>query len=167
MAKEIQPAENEVVCTADSTATTSEQKELDHRTSNLESGPVSTLPPEFFQERKYKGWRWFFICVGFYTSSLLYGIDNTVTANVQGPIVATFGEVQNLFFVTIGFTLGGTAMNLVQGKLFAYFDPKYYFIWGFINFEAATALCAAAPSMNALIVGRVWAGYGGGGLFLA
>lgn len=33
-------------------------------------------------------------------------------------------------------------------------------------FEAGSALCGGAPSMNALIVGRVWAGVGGAGMYL-
>jgi len=33
-------------------------------------------------------------------------------------------------------------------------------------FEAGSALCGGAPSMNALIVGRVWAGAGGAGMYL-
>lgn len=33
-------------------------------------------------------------------------------------------------------------------------------------FSAGSALCGAAPNMNALIVGRVWAGAGGAGMYL-
>ena len=33
-------------------------------------------------------------------------------------------------------------------------------------FEAGSALCGAAPGMDALIVGRVWAGAGGAGMYL-
>lgn len=40
------------------------------------------------------------------------------------------------------------------------------FIGSIILFEAASALCGAAPDMNALIVGRAIAGVGGTGIFL-
>lgn len=33
-------------------------------------------------------------------------------------------------------------------------------------FEIGSAICGAAPSMNALIVGRVVGGLGGGGMYL-
>lgn len=33
-------------------------------------------------------------------------------------------------------------------------------------FEAGSALCGGAPNMNALIVGRIWAGMGGAGIYL-
>ena len=40
------------------------------------------------------------------------------------------------------------------------------FIGSIILFEAASALCGAAPNMNVLIVGRVLTGVGGNGIFL-
>ena len=33
-------------------------------------------------------------------------------------------------------------------------------------FAAGSALCGGAPDMNSLIVGRVWAGAGGAGMYL-
>lgn len=35
-----------------------------------------------------------------------------------------------------------------------------------VLFEAGSALCGAAPTMNAIIVGRVLAGVGGAGMYL-
>lgn len=46
------------------------------------------------------------------------------------------------------------------------FNLKPLFIGSIILFEAASALCGAAPTMNALIVGRAIAGVGGTGIFL-
>jgi MFS family permease len=43
---------------------------------------------------------------------------------------------------------------------------KPMFIGSIILFEAASALCGAAPTMDALIVGRAIAGVGGTGIFL-
>jgi len=40
------------------------------------------------------------------------------------------------------------------------------FIASIILFEVGSAICGAAPSMNALIVGRAIAGIGGSGIFL-
>jgi MFS family permease len=50
--------------------------------------------------------------------------------------------------------------------LYAIFDLKYMFTGSIILFEAASALCGAAPTMDVLIVGRVFAGMGGNGIFL-
>jgi MFS family permease len=40
------------------------------------------------------------------------------------------------------------------------------FIGSIVLFEAASALCGAAPTMDALIIGRAIAGIGGTGIFL-
>lgn len=53
-----------------------------------------------------------------------------------------------------------------SAALYAIFDLKIMFIGSIILFEAASALCGAAPTMDALIVGRVFAGVGGNGIFL-
>lgn len=40
------------------------------------------------------------------------------------------------------------------------------YINSLVHFAAGSALCGAAPTMNGLIVGRVWAGAGGAGMYL-
>ena len=53
-----------------------------------------------------------------------------------------------------------------RGKLYSQFDPKLLYILTVTLFEAGSAICGAAPSMNALIVGRTIAGLGGAGMYL-
>lgn len=50
--------------------------------------------------------------------------------------------------------------------MFGIFDPKWLYIICVAMFEVGSALCGAAPSMNALIVGRAIAGLGGAGMYL-
>lgn len=61
--------------------------------------------------------------------------------------------------------IGGMAMILPFGKLYSIFDAKWVFIVSAVIFMAASALCGAAPSMDAEIVGRVFAGAGGNGMY--
>lgn len=63
------------------------------------------------------------------------------------------------------FMIGGMAMVLPFGKLYAMFDSKWVYIVSTVVFMAASALCGAAPTMNAEIVGRVFAGAGGNGMY--
>jgi MFS family permease len=62
--------------------------------------------------------------------------------------------------------IGGVAMVMPFGKLFGIYDAKWLYIISSIIFLAASALCGAAPTMNAMIVGRVFAGAGGNGMYL-
>lgn len=47
-----------------------------------------------------------------------------------------------------------------RGKLFGIFSAKSLYLISVILFEAGSALCGAAPSMNAFIIGRAIAGLG-------
>lgn len=57
-------------------------------------------------------------------------------------------------------------MVLPFGKLYGLFNAKWLFIGSLVLFNIGSALCGAAPNMNALIVGRVLAGVGGNGMYL-
>lgn len=58
-------------------------------------------------------------------------------------------------------------MILLIGRLYEHFNIKYLLMASFVVFEAGSALCGAAPSAKGLILGRVVAGTGGAGLYLA
>ncbi|KAI4859952.1 MFS general substrate transporter [Hypoxylon rubiginosum] len=116
--------------------------------------------------RKITGLRWFLVCAGLYCSCLIYGLDTTIAADIQGAVVATFQNVPQLPWIGAGFSLGSVAVILPYNALFSKFNMKWLYIGGVIVFEAGSALCGAAPSIEALIVGRVIAGAGGTGIYL-
>lgn len=66
----------------------------------------------------------------------------------------------------IGFPLGSVATILSIGRAYGLFDNKWIYICSLVTFEAGSALCGGAPNMDAMIVGRVWAGVGGAGMYL-
>lgn len=57
-------------------------------------------------------------------------------------------------------------MVMLFGKFYGLFDAKWLYISSCVVFMAASALCGGAPNMNAEIVGRVFAGAGGNGMYL-
>lgn len=99
-----------------------------------------------------------------YTSMLsttfLFALDNTITANIQPPILNDFGRIDLLPWIGTGFALGSLAV-LSWGKAYGIFNLKWIYLFNVILFEVGSAICGAAPSMNVLIVGRVIAGVGG------
>ncbi|KAF2104439.1 MFS general substrate transporter [Rhizodiscina lignyota] len=118
------------------------------------------------QERQYQGLNWYLVCIAVYVVTFMYGLDNTIVANIQAPIVERFGAVEKLGWLGIGFPLGSSALILPVGKAYGLFNVKWLYICSIIMFLAGSALCGGAPSMNALIFGRVWAGAGGTGMYL-
>jgi MFS family permease len=53
-----------------------------------------------------------------------------------------------------------------SGKAYGIFNVKRLHISSVMVFTIGSAICGAAPTMDALIVGRAIAGIGGGGLYL-
>ncbi|KAN0090117.1 MFS general substrate transporter [Hyaloscypha variabilis] len=97
---------------------------------------------------------------------MLYGLDTTISASVQGPILASLGEIEKLAWVGIGFPMGSVSVILLLGWCYAVFEIKYLMIGSIVIFETGSALCGASPTMNAMIFGRVIAGIGGAGMYL-
>jgi MFS family permease len=94
------------------------------------------------------------------------GLDTTIAADVQGPILESLGEIEKLAWVGIGFPIGSVAAILLIGWCYALFEIKYLMISSVLLFEIGNAVCGAAPTMNGMIVGRVIAGSGGAGMYL-
>jgi len=62
--------------------------------------------------------------------------------------------------------MGSVAVILLIGKIYGIFEIKWLIIASIVIFEAGSALCGAAPSANALIIGRAIAGVGGAGMYI-
>jgi MFS family permease len=62
--------------------------------------------------------------------------------------------------------MASVAVILLLGRAYGLFNIKYLLLSSIATFEVGSALCGAAPSMSALIIGRVIAGIGGAGMYL-
>ncbi|KAI5456938.1 major facilitator superfamily domain-containing protein [Mariannaea sp. PMI_226] len=132
----------------------------------IEKAAVEAKPQEETQIRTVRGLRWILVCLALYISIFLYGIDTTIAADVQGSVVEAFGHVEQLAWIGAGFPLGSVSVILLNGIIYTKFNMKWMFAASVAVFEIGSALCGAAPSMSALIVGRVIAGAGGSGVFM-
>lgn len=126
------------------------------------------LEAETNQEENFKlsGIRWFSICVGIYLTAFLYGLDSTIAADVQGPILASLGNLPLLPWVGTGFLLGSVATVALFGTLYNTLEVKWLYLGSIVAFEVGSAICGAAPSMSVMAAGRVLAGVGGSGIYL-
>ena len=123
--------------------------------------PKDDAPP-----RDMPGWKWFIVVLAIYSSQFLFALDNTIVANVQPVIVAHFHSVQKLPWVSVAFLIGAAGTNLVWGKIFGQFNAKWTYILSVFVFEVGSAVCGAAPNMNALIIGRAICGVSGSGMYV-
>ena len=53
-----------------------------------------------------------------------------------------------------------------RGKLYGQFNGRKLFIAAVLLFEIGSAICGAAPTMDAFIVGRTICGAGGSGIYM-
>ncbi|KAF3385247.1 Efflux pump roqT [Penicillium rolfsii] len=145
--------------------TTSGRPELLHDAEKLDPSG-SSLDSQHEEKRHITGFRVLgIVLISTLTAIFVYSLDNTIVANIAPKIVNKFDAVEDLPWLSVGFMIGGMAMILPFGQLYALFDAKWVFIVSTVVFMAASTLCGAAPTMDAEIVGRVFAGAGGNGMY--
>ncbi|KAG0633768.1 major facilitator superfamily domain-containing protein [Tuber brumale] len=116
--------------------------------------------------RTVTGVVWVLVVISILSSTFLFALDNTVVADIQASVITDFGEIEKLSWLGIAFVLAGCATILPWGKAYGVFNAKWLYILSVFIFEVGSAVCGAAPNMNALIIGRAVAGLGGSGMYL-
>ena len=56
--------------------------------------------------------QWLLLLLSIYSTSILYGLDTTIVADVQAPVIEAFGQDQKLGWIGVGFPLGSVAVIL-------------------------------------------------------
>ncbi|KAL8652916.1 MAG: hypothetical protein Q9210_002408 [Variospora velana] len=139
-------------------------------TSNISDPALAEKGAEPAQEQKpardIHGIAWVLVVLSILSSTFLFALDNTIVADIQPAIVERFDSIDKLPWLSIAFLVAAAATNLVWGKIYAQFDAKYLYLISVFLFEAGSAICGAAPTMDALIIGRAICGLGGAGMYL-
>lgn len=92
-------------------------------------------------------------------------LDNTIISTAIPKITDEFHAVQDVGWYGSAYLLTTCAFQLFFGKCYTFFSIKYVFLAAILVFEIGSAVCGAAPSSIALIVGRAIAGVGSAGVF--
>jgi hypothetical protein len=70
------------------------------------------------------GWRWALALGALYSTAFLYGLDTTISADVQPAIVSSFGSIGKIAWIGAGFPLGSIAVILPLGVAYGMFNIK-------------------------------------------
>ena len=54
-------------------------------------------------ERTVTGTRWLLVCIAIFSANLLFGLDNTIVADIQGAIADTYDEYTQIGWLGVGF----------------------------------------------------------------
>ncbi|KAH8898745.1 MFS gliotoxin efflux transporter glia [Thozetella sp. PMI_491] len=110
------------------------------------------------------GFKLLAITVGLVLSIFLSALDTTIIATAIPSITDEFGSIRNIAWYGSAYQVTNTAFQSAWGKAYRYFPLKTVFMLSIAVFEIGNVICAAAPSSATLILGRVVAGVGGGGV---
>jgi hypothetical protein len=109
--------------------------------------------------------KWVLIVFSIMVGLFLFSIDNTIVADIQPTIVEEFQSIDKIAWVTSALFLSNSALTLSSGQFYQVFNAKWLYVLSVFIFAAGSALCGAAPNINALIIGRVIVGAGATGIY--
>ena len=104
------------------------------------------------------------ILVSLMLAMFLAALDQTIVATALPTIGRQFQDVSNLSWVITAYLLASTAVAPVFGTLSDIYGRRAMIIAALSLFIAGSVVCAVAPSLPVLILGRGLQGLGGGGI---
>jgi MFS family permease len=91
-------------------------------------------------------------------------LDNTILASALPTIGRQFGDVHNLPWLVTAYLISNTAITALYGKISDVHGRRVSLMIAISVYMLGSIVCALAPNMFVLILGRVLHGFGGGGL---
>ena len=104
------------------------------------------------------------IVLGIMLAMFLGALDQTIVATALPTIGRHFSNLGDLAWVVTAYLLTATAVTPLYGKLSDIHGRRVMMLIAIVIFVAGSLICALAPSMTALVLGRAVQGLGGGGL---
>lgn len=139
---------------------------LDHLQSS--PPPDSAVPSPAQHEpaspQHPRGVRLILITAGLMLSIFLAALDSTIISTAIPSITSDFGSIANIAWYSSAYIVTNAAWQPAWGKAYHYFPLKATFLASILVFEVGNVICAVAPSSEILILGRIVAGMGGGGV---
>ena len=94
----------------------------------------------------------------------LAAIDTTIVATALPDVAASLGDVERISWVVVSYLMATTIAAAVYGRLGDALGRRRLLIVSLWVFLVASVLCAASPTLLALVAARVLQGVGAGGL---
>src|SRR5262245_19060507 len=104
------------------------------------------------------------IVVGLMLAMFLAALNQTIVATAMPTIGRQFDDFENLSWIVTAYLLTSTAVAPLYGKLSDIYGRRAMMLAGIGVFVLGSAVCAAAPNMLVLVLGRAVQGLGGGGI---
>ncbi|KAL7916665.1 major facilitator superfamily domain-containing protein [Trichoderma velutinum] len=130
-------------------------------TATTETSTVKMeAPPEYPSNQKRV-----LIMVALYLAIFLVTLDQNILSTAIPRITDEFHSLNDVGWYGTAYLLTMCGFQLIMGKVYKYYPAKPVFLGGVVLFEVGSAICGAAPSSVAFIIGRAIAGLGSSGMF--
>ncbi len=106
---------------------------------------------------------WLILCTC-WVGVFLGAIDTTIIATLSAPISSEFHSLGMLSWLAAAYLISNAACQPLSGRLTDIFGRGPGLVFSNIFFAAGNLICGLAQDANVMILGRVIAGIGGGGL---
>ncbi|MCC6777156.1 MAG: MFS transporter [Hyphomicrobiales bacterium] len=126
------------------------------------AAPLTALPPPAATIMTHAEVRTIFF--GLMLAAFLAALNQTIVATALPTIGRQFNDFETLSWVVTAYLLTSTAVAPLYGKLSDIHGRRAMLLTAVGLFVAGSVLCAAAPSMMLLVLGRGLQGVGGGGI---
>ncbi|KAJ2901662.1 putative mfs aflatoxin efflux protein [Zalerion maritima] len=141
-------------------------------TTTKDGGPTggATLEHTEIQEEEDhmdypEGWQLYALILSVFVSMFLVALDRLIISTALPEITDEFHSITDIGWYGSAYLFSTCATQLMFGKLYTFFAVKGVFLAAIILFEVGSAVCGAAPSSVAFIVGRAIQGVGAAGIF--
>jgi MFS family permease len=149
-----------------STQASSEQQSLQHKEeSPSQAHLVSNEYDDAEENYKPQSLSFWTILIGVYLSIFLVALDRTIIATAIPQITNEFNSIGDIGWYGSSYMLATACLFPVSGRIYQLYSTKWVYISSLVVFEIGSALCGAAPSSTAFILGRAIAGLGSAGIF--
>ncbi|AEO67052.1 uncharacterized protein THITE_2032291, partial [Thermothielavioides terrestris NRRL 8126] len=144
-------------------ATPAEPSDVEKLSPAQPSGPAG--PPsdeELFKPRSVRFWLTL-LCN--FLALFLVALDRTIIATAVPRISDEFKALGDIGWYGSSYMLTTACAQLLFGRIYKFYDMKWAFLLSIVVFETGSAICGAAPTSTAFIIGRAIAGLGSAGIF--
>ena len=89
-----------------------DQPSTEHDRAMNEKHEVDEPAQEEPAQRQLHGFSWFLVVIATLSSCFLFGLDNTVAADIQPAVVQAFGSIDRLPWISVTFLLASASTTL-------------------------------------------------------
>jgi EmrB/QacA subfamily drug resistance transporter len=124
----------------------------------MDSAPKPTDPPALTHRETV------LVVFGVLLPVFMGSLDSTILASALPTIGREFGDLNNLPWLITAYLIANTAVTPLYGKISDIYGRRTTLLIAISFYMLGSLVCALAPNMFVLILGRVLHGLGGGGL---